>query len=241
MPQLEQSPGNCALEKALIVINPNSAQSVTDGIDAAMTPLRAMGIPIRCVTLAQGPPGIESQRQADLTIAPMLRLAADLTDQARGYVIACFGDPGLHALRDATTLPVLGIQEAAVMTALTLGQRFGVIAILPASIPRHLRSFGAMGVLDRLAGDRALGLGVAELAEPGRSLTAMIATGRKLRDIDGADVLIMGCAGMAAYRTVLEAELGLPVVEPCQAAAAMALGAITLGHSHRIVKRSMEC
>lgn len=228
-------------EKALIVINPNSLETVTAGIDAALDPLRAMGAPIRTVTLAEGPPGIETQRQADLTIAPMLRLAETLRPQALGYVIACFGDPGLHALRDATTLPVLGIQEAAVMTALTLGQRFGVIAILPGSIPRHLRAFGAMGVLQRLAGDRALGLGVAELVTPGRTLAAMIDCGRRLRDEDGANVLIMGCAGMAAYRVTLEAELGIPIVEPCQAAAGMALSAIALGRSHKIKTGGMEC
>lgn len=211
----------------LIVINPNSSATVTAGIEAALAPLGPFGTPIRCLTLAEGPPAIESQRQADLTIAPMLALAAAQSDAA-GFVIACFGDPGLHALRDATPLPVVGIQEAAVMTALTLGQRFGVIAILPGSIPRHLRAFGAMGVLDRLAGDRALGLGVADLADPDRSLAAMIATGKRLRDDDGADVLIMGCAGMAGYRAALEAETGLPVVEPCQAGAAMALGQIAL-------------
>jgi len=119
------------------------------------------------------------------------------------------------------------------MTALTLGQKFGVIAIMPASIPRHLRAFGAMGVLDRLAGDRALGLGVTDLADPDKSLGAMIATGKRLRDDDGANVLIMGCAGMAQYRATLESETGLPVVEPCQAAAALALGHIALGQSHK--------
>ncbi|MEP1198905.1 aspartate/glutamate racemase family protein [Tateyamaria sp.] len=219
--------------KTLIVINPNSSQTVTDGIDAAVDPLRRFGIPIRCLTLAQGPPGIESQRQADLTIAPMLALAADQQDAA-GYVIACFGDPGLHALRDQTALPVVGIQEASVMTALTLGQRFGVIAILPASIPRHLRAFGAMGVLDRLAGDRALGLGVADLADESKSLAAMIATGKRLRDEDGANVLIMGCAGMALYRAPLQEATGLPVVEPTQAAVSAALGQICLSLSHKI-------
>lgn len=218
--------------KTLIVINPNSSKSVTDGIDAAIDPLRGFGIPIRCLTLAEGPPGIESQRQADLTIGPMLELAAAQKDAA-GYVIACFGDPGLHALRDQTNLPVVGIQEAAVLTALMLGQRFGVIAILPNSVPRHLRAFGAMGVIGRLAGDRALGLGVAELADPSKSLAAMIATGKRLRDEDGANVLIMGCAGMARYREPLQQETGLPVVEPTQVAVNLALGLIRLKLSHR--------
>lgn len=217
--------------KNLIVINPNSSQTVTKGIDAAVDPLRSFGIPIRCLTLPEGPEGIESQRQADLTIAPLLELA-EAQEDAAGYVIACFGDPGLHALRDQTRLPVVGIQEAAVMTALTLGQRFGVIAILPASIPRHLRAFGAMGVLGRLAGDRALGLGVADLAEPDKTLDAMIVTSRRLRDEDGANVLIMGCAGMARYRSTLEEATGLPVVEPTQCAVSMALGQIRLNLSH---------
>jgi Asp/Glu/hydantoin racemase len=163
----------------------------------------------------------------------MLRLAARLEAEAAGFVIACFGDPGVHALRDRTAKPVLGIQEAAVATALTLGQRFGIIAILPASIPRHLRSLGAMGVLDRLAGDRALGLGVAELADPGVTQTRLIDTGRALRDQDGADVLILGCAGMARYRPVLEQVLQIPVIDPCQAAVAMALGRIALSQTHK--------
>ena len=216
----------------LIVINPNSSETVTAGIDAALAPLRPLGVPIRCLTLAEGPPGIEDQAQADRTIAPMLDLALAQAD-ASGFVIACFGDPGLHALRTLTPLPVQGIQEAAVMTALTLGQRFGVIAILPASVPRHRRAFGAMGVTDRLAGDRALGLGVADLADPGRTLDAMIRTGAALRDEDGADVLIMGCAGMAQYRDRLEAATGLPVVEPCQAAAGLAIARMALGQLNR--------
>ncbi|WP_298837297.1 aspartate/glutamate racemase family protein [uncultured Roseobacter sp.] len=218
--------------KSLIVINPNSSETVTRGIDTAVEPLRRFGTPIRCLTLAAGPAGIETQLQADRTIAPMLDLAAQQKDAA-GYVIACFGDPGLHALRDQTALPVTGIQEAAVMTALTLGHRFGVISILARSVPRHLRAFGAMGVLDRLAGDRALGLGVADLADDDNCLQAMIRTGKTLRDKDGADVLIMGCAGMARYRDDLKDATGLPVVEPTQAAAAMALGQIALRLTHR--------
>lgn len=218
------------MTQSLIVINPNSSVNVTAGIDAAVEPLRQFGVPIKCLTLEQGPLGIESQQEADLTIAPMLVMARDHLEEARGFVIACFGDPGLHALRDAVSAPVVGIQEASVMTALTLGQRFGVISILPASIPRHMRAFGAMGVMDRLAADRSIGLGVSELGHEVRTLDAMVACGKRLRDEDGADVLIMGCAGMASYRATLEAETGLPVVEPCQAAVAMALGQIALGY-----------
>lgn len=184
---------------------------------------------MRFLTLAEGPPGIENQMQADRVVAPMLDLAAKQQDAA-GFVVACFGDPGVHALRDLVSVPVIGIQEAAVLSALMLGQRFGVISILPASVPRHLRAFGAMGVMTRLAADRAIGLSVSALSDQTKTLQAMIDTGKQLRDQDGADVLIMGCAGMARYRSALEDATGLPVVEPCQAGVVAALGQISLGY-----------
>lgn len=214
--------------RALIVINPNSSETVTAGIAEAVAPLALPDLPVRCVTLAEGPPGIETQAQADRVVSPLLDLAGRLAPEAAGFVIACFGDPGLHALRDETDLPVTGIQEAAVLSALTLGQRFGVISILPGSIPRHIRAFGAMGVLDRLAGDRAIGLGVADLADDNRTLARMIEVGQALKDSDGANALIMGCAGMARYRHRLQQALAIPVVEPSQAAVALAMGRIQL-------------
>ena len=103
----------------LYVLNPNSSASVTDAIDRAIDPLRAWGHPITCLTLAEGPPGIETQAQVDRVIAPLLDQAKSL-DDATGFVIACFGDPGLHALRDETSRPVVGIQEAAISAALGL-------------------------------------------------------------------------------------------------------------------------
>lgn len=214
----------------IYVINPNSSETVTAGIDAAVEPLRSSDGPeIACVTLAEGPPGIQSQRDVDSIPGPLLRMAAKLENAASAFVVACFSDPGMHSLREQSRLPVLGIAESGVLTALTLGQRFGVIAILANSVPRHLRYFGAMGVTDRLAGDIPIGLGVAELADADRTLDRMTDVGKTLRDDHGADVVVMGCAGMAAYRDTLEKMLGIPVVEPTQAAVTMAIGRVRLG------------
>jgi Asp/Glu/hydantoin racemase len=218
----------------IYVINPNSNESVTAGIDAAVAPLRSGDGPdIVCVTLLEGPPGIQSQRDVDGIVGPLLRQAASLQSEAAAFVVACFSDPGMHALREQSARPVLGIAECGVLTALTLGQQFGVIAILPTSIPRHLRYFGAMGVLDRFAADLSIGLGVSELSDEQRTLGRMIDVGRTLRDTHGADVLVMGCAGMARFRETLERELGIPVVEPTQAAVTMAVGRVRLGWGGR--------
>jgi allantoin racemase len=217
---------------AIIVINPNSTEAVTRGIDAAMVPLRIEGgPPIECLTLAEGPPGIETQSDADSVIAPLCRAIRARDNTAAAFVVACFSDPGLHSAREATRKPVLGIAESGVLTALTLGHRFGVIAILAKSVPRHLRYIAAMGVTQRLAGDLPIGLGVVELADENRALTRMIEVGTRLRDEKGADVIVMGCAGMARLRDRLQAALGIPIVEPTQAAVAMAIGRVRLGWS----------
>ncbi len=212
----------------ILVINPNSNQTVTAGIDRALAPLRFAGGPgLRCATLAEGPRGIESQRDADSVIGPLCRLA-ESDNEAGAFVIACFSDPGLHALREATGRPVLGIAECGILTALTRGERFGVIAILPGSVSRHLRFIRAMGLDSRFAGDRPVGLGVGDLAAGDAVLNRMTEVGETLRDQDGADVLVMGCAGMADHRAALQERLGLPVIEPCQAAATMAIGRVAI-------------
>jgi allantoin racemase len=214
----------------IVVINPNSTEAVTAAIDAAIEPLRMDGGPeLVCQTLVEGPPGIESQSDADSVIAPLCRAIASQRNEASAFVIACFSDPGLHAAREATARPILGIAECGILMALTLGQRFGVISILKKSIPRHLRYYGAMGVGQRLAADLPIGLGVTELGDSGTTLDRMRAVGAELRDDHGADVLVLGCAGMAQYRDPLERALGIPVVEPTQAAVAMAIGRVKLG------------
>ena len=211
----------------IVVLNPNSTEAVTEGIDAALHPLRLDGGPsIECATLAEGPPGIESDAHVQAVAAPVARFVASREDGAGAFIIACFSDPGLDEARRATRRPVLGMAASGVLTATALGSRFGVISILEQAIPRHLRYYDALGLRSRLAGDRAVGIGVAGLADESRTLDRMMATGATLRDEDGADVLVLGCAGMARYRERLEDSLGIPVVDPVLAAAGMAISVL---------------
>jgi Asp/Glu/hydantoin racemase len=216
----------------ILVINPNSTEAVTRGIDQAVEPLRMPGGPaIDCVTLKEGPPGIETQQHVDSVVSPLLKLVREKDSEYAAFVIACYSDPGLHSVREATKKPVLGISECGILTALTLGHRFGVIAILKQSIPRHLRYVGALGVTERLAGELPVGLRVTELSDEGKTFGRMVEVGKALRERHGADVVVMGCAGMARYRQPLQHEIGIPVVEPTQAAVAMAIGRVRLAWS----------
>lgn len=209
--------------KPIVVINPNSNQAVTDGLSAALEPFR-LGPPIECLTLAEGPFGVESQVDSDSVVLPLVRLVQERAD-AGAFVIACYSDPGLDACRSVSPVPVFGIQESGVLTAMTRADLFGVIAIAEPSILRHRRFMRRMGVLDRLAGERALNMSVDETARGSGTFDRLVEVGTALKG-DGAGALVLGCAGMAVHRARLEAELGIPIIEPTQAAVAMAMGAV---------------
>ena len=216
------------MSSKILVINPNSNQAVTDAMDEALQPFRKPGGPvIECITLQDGPFGIESQAHVDAVAIPLRKLV-DQRPDADCYVIACYSDPGLQSCRAvADGKPVFGIQECGVLMALARGDRFGVIAILESSIKRHLRYLRQMGVSTRLAGERAAGLTVAQSATGGETIDRLAEVGADLRDLDGAETIVLGCAGMAAHRAALEARLGIPVIDPVQAAVAMAMGTVS--------------
>ena len=212
------------------VVNPNSNEAVTRGIDEAVAPLRFPDGPeIVCSTLAEGPFGIENQQHVESVALPLRRLV-ESDNASDAFVIACYSDPGLHVCREGTDRPVFGIAECGVLTALARAERFGVIAILSRSIPRHMRYLRQMGLMDRLAGERPLELSVAESASD-KTLPRMIEVGRALKEQDGANAIVMGCAGMARHRGALESALGIPVIDPTQAAVTMAIGAVQLSRS----------
>jgi Asp/Glu/hydantoin racemase len=214
----------------ILVINPNSNVIVTRGLEVALQPLAfADGPEIVCTTLDEGPYGVESQADADSVVMPLRRLVESDNGSA-AFVIACYSDPGLHVCREGTDRPVFGIAECGVLTAMTRAETFGVIAIAQRSIRRHIRYLRQMGLMDRLAGERPLDMSVAETASGEGTPAKMIEVGRALQEQDGAGAIIMGCAGMARLRRPLEDALGIPVIDPTQAAVTMALGAVQFSH-----------
>lgn len=214
----------------ILVINPNSNQAVTAALDAALDVFRFAGGPeIACMTLEDGPYGIETQRDAESVTLP-LRRVVEAANDVDAFIIACYSDPGLHVCREGTARPVFGIAESAVTTALTRGDRFGVIAVASRSIPRHIRYLRQMCLTDRFAGERPLEMSVAETASGEKTLDRLIEVGTKLKE-DGANVIILGCAGMARHRAAVERTLGVPVIDPTQAAVSIAIGTIQAGRA----------
>jgi Asp/Glu/hydantoin racemase len=193
------------------------------------------GPAISCITLSEGPFGIQSQADADSVIMPLHRLIQQRSD-ADAYILACYSDPGLQACREATSKPVFGIAECGLLTALTRGERIGVIAVSSRAIPRHMRYLRQLGLESRFAGERSAEITVAQAAAGDDAYERMLRAGQALKEQDGANVLILGCAGMARHRAPIEDALGIPVIDPTQAAVAIAIGAVQIaaqgkGHS----------
>ena len=212
----------------ILVINPNSSETVTRVMDGALDMLRLSGAyRIESISLPDAPAGIETQADIE-TVVPMIAREIQ-TNAADAYVLACFSDPGLALAREVSDKPVVGIAESAYWMATGLGHKFGIISILDKSIPRHLRYVRSLGLESRLANDRAINSGVAGLADHG-VVERIVEVGRQLRDLDGANVLILGCAGMGHFRKEIEAQLGIPVVDPAQAAVSRTIGLLTLGY-----------
>ena len=215
------------MNERILVINPNSSEDVTRRMSDALDGLRFDGGPaIDCMTLAEGPPGVETDRHIAEVVGPITTIVEREHNRTSAFVIACFSDPGLYAAREASRVPVFGIGESAYATALTRGNRFGVISILSRALPRHRRQIASLGLLDRLGADIAIDMGVTELGQTDTVRLRMTEVGADLRDGHGCDVLVMGCAGMAQYRDGLEMDLGIPVIDPTQAATALAIGAV---------------
>jgi Asp/Glu/hydantoin racemase len=213
--------------KKILVINPNSNDDVTQGLRECLAPLQIPGlVEIECMTLANGPFGIESTLDSESVVLPLHRVVLERED-ADAYVIACYSDPGLALCRDATNKPVFGIQESGLFSALQRGARVGVVALGPRSIARHLPYIRALGLESRLAAERPLNLSVAQ-SEETAAYPRIEEVAHTLIKQDMADTLLMGCAGLARHCRALQSALGVPVTEPTQAAVTQALGAVLL-------------
>ncbi len=219
------------MTKRILIVNPNSTRSCTDAIDRAAEPYRAADVAITAETIESGPASVVTMEDYARAQANVAAHFAGRNAAADAIVVACFSDPGVPAAHEITGAPCFGIGEAAIYAAMQRGYRFGVVALGPASVQRQRRRMAELGVAGRYAGSRVVNLSVPELANADRTADAMAAAARRLAEEDGADAVIMGCAGMGAYRGLLADAVGphVAVIEPTQAALAAATGAVRQG------------
>lgn len=203
------------MPKAL-VINPNTSLGMTAEIQ--QTAERVFQPPWQCIVerAPGGPESLESWTDyhlASVAVMPLLETHKD----ADGIVLACFGDPGLYLLKESADVPVVGIAEASMSVALLLGGRFGILAGMRRAVELMDSMVRTYGLDARYAGAESLDLRVLEFENDRQAtLETLVKTSQKLRS-RGADILLLGCAGLTVFVDELQAIVEMPVIDPVEA------------------------
>ena len=213
------------------LINPNTTVAMTETIGAAARSVAATGTLIEAVTPSMGPASIESHYEEALAVPGLLEQIADGERAGvHGFVVACFGDPGVDAARELATGPVLGIAEAAMRMASMVGRTFGVVTTLGRTVGRATELVHRYGYTHACAAIRACEVPVLALDDPTSDAHRRItAECHQLVGDLGVDAVVLGCAGMAPLCRSLSQEIGVPVIEGVAAATVLIEGMLRLG------------
>lgn len=217
------------------LINPNTSRAMTDKVAVTAREVAGPDVAVvaTCPAPGAGPAAVESHTDeawAALVVAQQVAAAEAAGDgPADGYVVACFGDPGLDAARELTSGPVVGIAEAAMHVATLSGRTFAVVTTLSRTLGRAHDLVRRYGFEDACVAMYAADVPVLELEDAGSAARDKIAElcERAVRD-DGADTVVLGCAGMTDLCADLTKRTGVPVIDGVAAAVGLVSGMVRM-------------
>src|SRR5437763_11320634 len=210
----------------ILIVNPNTTASMTKTIGEAARAVAAAGTEIVDVTSSMGPVSIEGFYDEAFAVPGLIQAFLNAGDADAG-IIACFDDTGLDAARSAAPFPIVGICEAALVTAGQLAKRIAVITTLPRSIVPLEELVRRYGFAER-ARVSACNVAVLDLEKPGSGAQEKLEAEIALALDKGAEAIVLGCAGMADLAAKLSQEFGVPVVDGVAAAVKPAAALVRL-------------
>ncbi|MBM4466771.1 MAG: hypothetical protein FJ014_14675 [Chloroflexi bacterium] len=218
----------------IFVINPNTSESMTDHIRLELEKIKWPDTELTVVNPEHGPVSIESAYDEALAGPPTLELVRRANEE--GYdaiVLACFSDPALEAAKEISDIPVIGIEEATLHLAAMLGHKFSIMTSLSRRIPTREVHIRLRGLESAFASAPAMNMPVLEMdANPAKAKARILELARKAVQEDGAEVIVLGCAGLAGYAEDIERELGAVVLDPTSVAFKVAEAIADLGLRH---------
>ena len=198
----------------ILVVNPNTTQAMTDEIGHAARAAAGPGTEIECVQPEAGPRSIEGAADEVLAAYHTLDVVASTRGRYDAYVIACFGDPALAACREVSGVPVIGIAEAAFHVGALLAHRWSIVTVLPRVKPLLEELVHRNGMELRCASIRCTPLTVLEIEEDiERTRRMMVEEARDAIANDGAEAILLGCAGLGPLDRWMSEQLGVPVLD----------------------------
>lgn len=203
----------------ILLLNPNTSESLTDRLMAAARPVLSPGSELVPATAPRGVPYISTRAEAQIGGAVALEM---LAERAGGYdaaVIAAFGDPGLFAARELFEVPVVGMAEAAMLTACMLGRRFAIVTFASALGPWYRECVEMHGMADRCAGIRMLDgpfRAISDVQEEKEEL--LVALANETAATTECDIIILAGAPLAGLAAKVREQIPVPVIDQVQAA-----------------------
>ncbi|MCD7437739.1 aspartate/glutamate racemase family protein [Streptomyces lincolnensis] len=212
----------------IVVTNCNTTQEMTEEIVRGARAAAGPGTTVTGLTPAWGPESAEGWLDSYLSAAAVIDLLRTYESPYDAVVMAGFGEHGREGVRELVDVPVVDITEAAAHLACLLGRRYGVITTLERSCGQIEDSLELAGVGRNCAVVVGTGLGVLDLGDTARTEAAFL-TAAERACAAGAEVLVLGCAGMTGLQRVVGEKLGIPVVDGVAAAVRLAESLVALG------------
>lgn len=204
----------------IMVINPNSSTTMTEHLNTVLGQIKNSDTELTVVCPSGGPMAIESAYDEALCIPGVLKLVQKAnTEGYDAIILACFSDPGLEACREISNILVTGIEEIGLHVAAMMGAKFTVLTMNRERVPAKEKEGRRFKLENSMASVRPLGMSVAETdSEPDRARDRIRSVARQAVEEDGAEVIVLGCAGMAGYAEGITEELGITVIDPSSVA-----------------------
>ena len=214
----------------ILIVNVNTSTAITRALaEQARTVARA-GTEIEALTPRFGPASVEGNFESHLAAVAVMDRVMTYDRPYDAVIQAGFGDHGKEGLQELCPTPVIDITEAAAHTACLLGHRYSVVTSLDRTVPMIRDRLTLAGLHTRCASVRASGLGVLELeSDPTAAAEAVARQARLAVEQDGAEVVVLGCGGMAGMELTPEDTAGAPVVDGLTSAVALAESLVGLG------------
>ncbi len=213
------------------VINPNTTASMTLKIGEAARAVAAPGTEIIACNPSMGPVSIEGHYDEAMSVVGLLEeVRQGEAAGVDGYVIACFGDPGLLAAREVARGPVIGIAEAAMHAASFIATGFSIVTTLSRTRIVAQQLVENYGMSRFCRNIRATDLPVLELEVEGSNARRIITEEcRQALVEDRAGAIVLGCGGMADLATQISQEIGAPIIDGVSAAVKLVEALVSLG------------
>ena len=203
----------------ILFINPNITSSITEGMAAEARRSAAAGTELVPVTATFGTLYVENRVEAAIAAHAVLDACAAHSDDCDAVIISAFGDPGLHAAKELLDIPVVGVSEAAFLTAYVLGNRYSIVCLTPRLKTWYVETAHSHGLAGKLASARAIPGPVPDIARAKDDLKTMLLT-ECLRavDEDDAEVVIIGGGPVAGLAREIRNEVPVPLIDGVSAA-----------------------